>query len=140
MRFDINPYVGIGPITFALLRAEVRERLAAPVELFMKGPTSISPTDAFDSLGIHVHYDFQDRCEAVELWRSDPTFRGRQLLKLPFTVIKSWLREIDHDLRADSSGLTSLTFGFGLYAPLAVDDDQSLVESVIVFRRGYYDQ
>jgi hypothetical protein len=140
MQFEITPYVGVGPITFGLTRVEVRRRLAAPVESFMKTPTSAAPADTFDTLGIHVHYDSDDRCEAVELWSSRPTFRGQPLLGQPFAEIERWLRTIDPDVRSDSSGLTSLTFGFGLYAPSALHDPQSPVEGVIVFRPGYYDQ
>src|SRR5919106_7025414 len=119
MEFDITPYVGVGPITFGMTRAEVRRRLEAPVESFMKTPTSAAPADAFDTLGLHVHYDSDDRCEAVEFVRllTIATFRGQPLLGQPFAEVKRWLQAIDSDVRSDSSGLTLLTFGFGLYAP-----------------------
>ena len=142
MEFEITPYVGVGPITFGMTRAEVRGRLAAPVESFRKTPTSATPADAFDTLGIHIHYDLDDCCEAVEFGQllAVLRFRGQSLLGQPFVEIERWLRAIDPEVRSDSSGLTSLTFGFGLYVPSASDDPQSLVEGVIVFRRGYYDQ
>jgi hypothetical protein len=142
MEFEITPYVGVGPITFGMTRAEVRRRLDAPVDSFMKAPTSLAPADAFDTLGIHVHYDADDRCEAVEFGRllTIPTFRRQPLFGQSFAEIERWLRMIDPDVRSDLSGLTSLKFGFGLYAPSALHEPQSPVEGVIVFRRGYYDQ
>ena len=142
MEFEITPYVGVGPITFGMTRAEVRRRIAAPVEPFLKTPDSAVPTDAFDPMGIHVHYDSENQCEAVEfgLLSTIPTFRDQPLLGQRFARIERWLRAIDPDVRSDSSGLTSRTFGFGLYAPSASDDPQSPVEGVIVFRRGYYDR
>jgi hypothetical protein len=142
MEFEITPYVGVGPIALGMTRSEVRRRLEAPVEPFMKSQTGAAPTDAFDTLGIHAHYDSDERCEAVEFGRllTRPTFRGQQLLGQPFAEIHAWLQTIDPDVDSDSSGLTSLTFGFGLYAPSALDDPQSPIEGVIVFKRGYYDQ
>jgi hypothetical protein len=142
MEFEITPYIGVGPMAFGMTREEIRRGLGAPVESFMKTPTSAAPTDAFDTLGIHVHHTSDERCEAVEFFRAltGPTFRGQRLLGRPFAEIERWLRMIDPDVRSDSSGLTSLLFGFGLYAPSALDDPQSSVEGVIVFRRGYYGQ
>jgi len=142
MEFEIRPYVAVGPIIFDMTREEVRRRLGAPVESFMKTPTSAAPADAFAALGIHVHYNSEERCEAVEFGcqSTNPTFRGRYLLGEPFAKVEGWLQRIDRDVRSHSTGLTSLTFGFGLYAPSALDNPQSPVEGVIVFRRGYYDQ
>jgi len=141
MEFEVFPYAGVGPIEFGMVRADVRQRLAAPPESFTKAPGSASPTDAFDTLGIHVHYDSDDRCEAVEFGRRlvAPTFRGQPLLGRAWAEIERWLRAIDPYLASDSTGLTSLTFGFGLYAPSARDSPHSEVEGVIVFRRGYYE-
>jgi hypothetical protein len=141
MEFVIAPYVGVGPIKFGLTREEVRQRLGAPVESFMKAPFSAAPADAFDTLGIHVHYGSDERCQAVEFYRSltGPTFRGQPLFGKRFGEIERWLRTIDPDVRSDSSGLTSLAFGFGLYAPSALNDPQSEVSGAIAFRRGYYD-
>jgi hypothetical protein len=142
MELEIAPHVGVGPITFGMTRAEVRRQVAAPATTFVKGPDNAVPTDAFDSLGIHVHYDSEDRCEAVEFGGSSaiPTFRDEPLLGQPVGRMERWLRAIDPEVRSDRSGLTSLTFGFGFYAPRAFDEPGSPVEGVIVFRRGYYDQ
>jgi len=102
----------------------------------------VNSSDAFDTLGIHVHYDSDDRCKAVEFTslKSKPEFRGRQLLKQPFAELEPWLRQLDPEARTDSDGVTSLKFGFGLYGTPASQDPQSLVEGVIVFQRGYYDK
>jgi hypothetical protein len=140
MEFEIVPYVGVGPISFGMTRAEIRKVLAAPVESFKKTPTSAVAADAFGTLGFHVHYDSNDRCKAVEFGRveNNPTFRGRKFSGQSFAETKRWLQELDPDIRIDSSGLRSLKFGFGLYAPSASQDPQAPVEGVIVFRLGYY--
>jgi len=141
MEFEIVSYSGAGPIVFGMTREIVRQRIEAPAESFMKSPNSAAPADAFDSLGLHVHYDADERCEAIEFHGSmaSPTFRNQQLLGQPFATIERWLRAIDPDLQTDSTGLTSLLFGLGLYAPSVTYDPHSPVEGVIVFRRGYYD-
>jgi hypothetical protein len=38
----------------------------------------------------------------------------------------------------DETGFTSNEFGFGVYAPFAVEEPDDPIESVIVFERGYY--
>jgi hypothetical protein len=138
MDFEVEPYVGVGPIAFGLTRAEVRRRMAVPVEAFMKTPSSAAPTDAFDALGVHVYYDLHERCEAVELGRRHvvPTFRGRALVGRSRIELQRWLSLLDPDLRIEEGRITSLKLGFGLYAPS--DDPEALVEGAIVFRSGYY--
>lgn len=142
MEFEISSYVSAGPIALGMLRAEVRQTLGAPVESFQKTPSSATKSDAFDTLGIHVHYDSDDRCKAIEFGSavSEPKFSGRQLLKQPFAQLEPWLRQLDPEVRSGTEGLTSLKLGFGLYGTPASQDPESLVEGVIVFRRGYYDK
>ena len=141
MEFDIKPYTGVGPIEFGMTRVDVRRQLNAPVDAFRKTATSTTLTDAFDTLGLHVYYDLEDRCEAVEFYGplTLPTFRGRKLLTQPFADTKVWLQSFDSEIRFESGTLISYAFGFGLYAPSALHDSRSLVEAVIVFKRGYYD-
>lgn len=138
LTFDIASYERVGPISFGMSRTDVRKQLGVPVETFMKTNDSAVPTDAFDELGIHVFYDAQDACEAVEFWRSGPTFRGKKMLNERFAKIAAWLEAIDPGAKPNASGLTSLAFGFGLYAE-SPEEPQSVIASVIVFKRGYYD-
>ena len=57
MNFEIVSYVSVGPLHFGMTVDEVRERLLpAQAVPFMKATTSEHPTDAFDSLGLHVFY------------------------------------------------------------------------------------
>lgn len=48
-------------------------------------------------------------------------------------------RNIDSDIEIDEVGFNSNKFGIGVYAPNK-DDSDSEIESVIIFRKGYYDQ
>jgi hypothetical protein len=78
-------------------------------------------------------------CEAVEFHRgclggiAEPTFRGFSFFGKSYEEIQGWLAARDPDLMYASGGFHSETFGVGIYAP--VDS----VESLIVFRKGYYD-
>jgi hypothetical protein len=140
MEFEIVPYVHVGPIEFGLTRTDLRRRLNSPADGFRKSPTDTVLTDAFDTLGFHVFYNAEDRCEAVEFYRlTMPTLYGRNLLEQPFADARVWLQSLDPGIQAESGTLISHTYGLGLYAPSALHDLRSPVEAVIVFRRGYYD-
>jgi hypothetical protein len=144
MEFDIESYVGVGPIAFGLVRAEVRQRLGGPVKPFMKTATSVAPTDVFEDFDLHVHYDAGDRCEAVEFGSGHarrhavPIFRGQHLVGRPLLEVRCWLSTIDPDLCTIDSTTVSFSFGFGVSAPSG--DPETPIRDAIVFRRGYYDR
>lgn len=138
---EIRSRTGIGPIRLGMTREEVRRALGVPFTGFWKAPSSEAPTDAFDEIPVHVHYDISYRCEAVEV--ADPgaaTFLGEELLGRPFEEVLAWLRGLDPDLEVDADGLTSRELGLGLYAPGNNKETGIPVEAVIVFADGYYER
>jgi hypothetical protein len=136
---QITPYVGIGPIRFGISKAEVRASLAVPVREFRKTPSAVMPTDAFPSLGLHIYYKLPGLCEAVEAADpAKPTLFGKDLIAQPFNMLHEWLRELDEEIKVDETGLTSLRFGVGFFAPGLKSDPAALVEAVIVFEKRYY--
>lgn len=137
MKFDIMPYRRVGPISFGMTRTEVRETLAEIPETFIRDPDDPSPADAFQDLGIHIFYDAEDRCAAVEFWRAQPTFRGHALLYERLTQVVSWLQKMDPRLAQNILGASSPKFGFALYTDGAAKSDTATINGVLVFRRGY---
>lgn len=139
MELDLRPYERLGPIRFGMRREDVREAVGATARTFRKTPDAITLVDAFDTEGIHVYYDEQDLCEAVEVASpSVPTFKGRALLGRSFAELLDWLRTLDPEIQVDESGLTASSVGLGLYAPSAEQAPSDPVEAVIAFRHGYY--
>jgi hypothetical protein len=140
MRLVIRPYDGVGPINFGMSMQETRAAVGTPFESFKKTPIAELPTDAFDSVGVHVYYKKPGICEAVEMASpAEPIFQDRPLLGRPFAELRNWFKTIDPRIEVDAAGLTSHEFGIALYAPSAEDEPQLPVEGVLVFAKGYYD-
>ncbi len=140
MDLDIRPYDGVGPLKLGMGIDAVRFALRSHVESFTKTPDSERPADAFDDLGMHVHYDRDGICEAIELASpAAPALHGRPLVGIPFSEVRDWLSSLDETLELEDEGLTASGLGIGVYAPDALEDSNAPVESVIVFRRNYYD-
>ena len=136
----IQPYEAMGPVRFGMRRDEVRAAIGTKVSPFMKGLDSTTLTDSFDDERIHVYYDEQDCCEAVEVASpSVPLLEGQALLGRPFSEVRDWLMSRDSEVELDGAGLIAFTLGVGLYAPSALKEPDEPVEGVIAFRRGYYD-
>jgi hypothetical protein len=139
MKFDIQPYAGVGPIRFGMLREDVREALRVHAEAVDKTDTGI-PSDFFESLGIFVYYRPPECCEAVELFEpASPEFDGTYPLGRPYREMEHWMRGLDSDCQRNDAGVRSFKFGFGLYAPSAQKEPDLPVEGVIVFEKGYYE-
>jgi hypothetical protein len=121
-------------------RDEVRVAVKAAVRAFKKTPDAKTLVDAFDDEGIHVYYDEQDVCEAVEVGSpAAPVFDGQSLIGRPFAEVRDWLQARDSDVQLDEAGLTDFEIGLGLYASSAEEEPDDPVEGVIAFRRGYYE-
>ena len=50
-----------------------------------------------------------------------------------------FLRGIDPGVSLNNDGLTSYALGIGLYVPNCLRERMARIESVIAFRRGYYE-
>lgn len=82
-----------------------------------------------------VCYDEDERCEAIEFFElADLIFSGKAV----FTGTYDEIRELFDDIEEDNTGFTEYKYGIGVYAP---DKDKTVCypESVIVFKKGYYD-
>lgn len=143
MDFEIEPYVGAGPLLLGMTRTEVRDTLAthgAPVHEAYKGRLLI---DVSDSLRIHIYYGLDDRSEFVEFMgqaECDPRFQGRTFLGKAYRDAQRWFARRNPALYFDGTGLRSDLFGIALYARAARKHPSYPVESLSIFVRGYHEQ
>jgi len=149
MAYDIEPYVGVGPIRFGMTRDEVRAAVGAEVRAFRRDTQEGGPDDLFPTLGFFVYYGALRICAAVEFSRlASPTLRGRGFFDRPYTVVRRWLRALDPTLAETLDGLRSYQLGIALSAPSAnelsddelIEEDEVVLESVLAFERGYYER
>jgi len=130
---DIIPLEGVGPIRFGDSRQHVRNVLASPYTTFRKASGS-NETDAFDELDLHVYYGGEDLVEFIEAFSpASISFCGLQLMGRALGNIDEELRALGCSPEQADVGLKYESAGIALYAP------NGIVESVGVFRRGYYD-
>ncbi|SDO05116.1 hypothetical protein SAMN04487897_107197 [Paenibacillus sp. yr247] len=139
MEFKINPYIGAGRVLLGMTPNEVQEALGAyPKKKFRKFKDDDFETDSYE--WCYVYYKEPGICEAIEFHApSSVTFNEQNLLGRPYAEVRDILKQYDDTLQFEESGLTSIRFGFGLYAPFAGDEPSEPVEGVIVFEKGYYD-
>jgi hypothetical protein len=138
MDFEISPHIGVGPLRFGMTPAEVRGALDSPSELTDKS-RSQTPTDYFSGLGLFAYYKDSGICRAIEFGGpATPTYRGRSILRQPYSEIEHWVRSIDPGFIRDIAGFKTHRFGFGVYAPASHHAPQLPIESVIVFDELYW--
>jgi hypothetical protein len=138
MDYEIEPYVGAGPVRFGMTRDQVRKVLDSEVRPSKKSSSDI-PADFFPLLGIFVDYKPPGMCQAVEFaGPASPTFEGQHLLGRPYGAMQRWIATIDPEVLLDDAGLKTKKFGFGLYAPAVSKGPERPVEGVLAFDKGYY--
>ena len=137
MDFRIVPVTGCRELPFGLTRSLVRE--AVPGHL--RTPSRKPSEDYFPDAGLFTYFDNSDRLIAVEFF--EPTqvlLNGRQLLGMPLGQAKGVLAAAGGEVEDDPAGAKCMNIGIGLYVPSARDYPDDPVETVIVFKDGYYDQ
>jgi hypothetical protein len=138
MQFPIEPYVGAGPIRLGMTSQEIQNALSEVPKKFKKFKDDEFQTDSFKTF--FAYYKRPGVCEAIEFHQpADVTFRGVQLLNVPFEQSRKMFESLDDGTVVDNTSLTSYKYGIGLYAPFADDEPNLPPEGVIVFERNYYD-
>jgi len=141
MNYIIDSHSGAGMIQFGMNRAKARSAMKPA-----KATPRISfvfkvPIDNFLDLGVRIHYDSHENCEAIEFsMPSTVTLRDHSLLNLPFGEVADRIRAIDPTATIHKAGLTSFQLGVGLYIPDAIHKPNDLVQGVIAFSKGYYER
>jgi hypothetical protein len=142
MIYEIEPYVGVGPIRLGMTREEVHTTI-----LEQRKPTMHrgreKPGDFFPALGLFVDYRAPGSCEFVEFALSSPvspTLHNQAFLGQAYRLARAWFEAADPDLETDGAGLISRRFGIALYAGSAEKEPDEPVEAVAVFEKDYYDQ
>ena len=140
MSLLITPLKGVGSIKFGMTPSEARKKIDGEYKSFKRTPTSELPCDYFELHGVFIYYKLPGVVEAIEFSDpSSPTLENEELLKMSFIKLKEFLYNRDPELEVEDDSLTSYKLGIGAYASNAVENPDSLIESVIAFEKGYYD-
>ena len=140
MKFEIHSHEGAGPVRFGMTTTEVREALGGEFESFKRGPDEQHPLDKFSDHRCFIYYDASGKVEAIEFAkRGEPMLGGVNLLGLGYADLVKLITMKDPDVVIKNDGFTSVNLGIGCWAPAGEDEPESPPDSVIVFRRGYYD-
>jgi len=131
-KFEIIPNKKAGNISFQLTRDVVRKLLGEFRE-FKKNRSSKKTADDFKFC--HVFYDKDDKVEAVEFFaENELLYKGKNLFSNSYNELLQSLKEKKIDYKEDDSGIIIDSLDIAAYIP-----DKRKIESILVYRRGYYD-
>lgn len=138
MSYNYLPYVGINDISFGNSFEQVHSKLGEPVDEFYRGWLKHVLTDMYQDF--MVYYSDKKVVEAIEFYGDIDVNIGDMVIgDKTFDLILQEFLKRDNELIIDGDGFTSIKYGLGVYCPSWKDSEDLLIESVIVFRKGYYD-
>lgn len=141
MDFDLHPWNGAGSLVFGMRKHQIRKIIDLPFRSFRRAQKTGVPDDYFWTAGLFAYYDHHGRLEALEFATpAAPTLDGINLLALPFDQAKQLLRTKGGPITEGYDDAQSDSLGIGLWAPKSTEHPTASCDSVILFRRGYYDQ
>jgi hypothetical protein len=140
MNYVIDPYKGVGKVKFGMNPKQVRSIVQNRFELFKRFDEEAFPSDYFPEEHAFFYYDASGLLEAIEFAPpARPTIDGLDLFGLTFGQAVTKLALLDDSVKEDVDGAIAHRLGVSIWAPLKKDDRNAPVESVLAFRKGYYD-
>jgi len=135
----IKPFTGVGNLLFADARTEIRNKVNGNFEPVVKKFGAVGENyDYFPLAGFFVYYNQHGYVNAFEFFDSKPQFNEMDLLSMPYKQLVTLFFEFDNELQIEYNGFTSNKYGIGGGTNDDPDDDKAMPESIIVFRKGYY--
>jgi hypothetical protein len=139
-RFTVRSFESAGPLVLGMTRYEVRRALKSDFRPVRKVQTDTTLSDQFlDPLSV-AFYDTDDRLEAVEV--SDDVvldWNGILLIGRSAKAIYDDVKPHSGRAEIDDDGVIFHDLGFGFYAPGWRQDATEMNQSVIVFKKRYYE-
>lgn len=134
---EFIPYKSIGTAEFGMVRDSIREIFGDYSE-FRKNELSKNTTDDFGF--IHAYYDNDNMLEAIECFgEAKITLHNEDIMKMNANQLETFLDKESIDYFKDEIGIQSDSIGLSAYIPEYLNKKEAKVESLLFFRKGYYD-
>lgn len=136
----VEPFIRVGNLYFNDTKEQIRGKLNQKFEEGIKEFDSIKEYyDYFPALELFVYYNTNDNVNAFEFFKSNPVFNSLDLLTMTYSELVVVFSNLDPDLENGYNDFTSNKFGIGGNASDDPEDENSLPEAIIIFRKDYYD-
>lgn len=142
-QFKFVPHVGVGPLLFGMLRHDVYQVLGQPN--WRRGPSEFSTLtrEEFAAYNCFIDFELDGQCCSAEFYGDASVFfDGVNLVSMTYKSLVTHLRAKGAAVDEDNDGFRCDDLGIACYAPEVGDPDipDARVESVFVYKRGYYDE
>jgi len=139
----IIPFKSVGNLFFTDSRREIRKKLNTQFSAGVNEFAGIRDFyDYFKEIDFKVGYDEHDNVDAFEFYinAQDPIFNGISLLSERFVNLVRMFSELDPELESGAGEFTSNKYGIGGLMDYSKDREIACANSIIIFRKGYYDE
>jgi len=146
-RFEIDTYLGIGPIILGMTRNEVHAAMFGAPTPFMRSPEAKYETDAYDDSGLHIYYGGDDeRAVFIEAFHCSNVKFIYNGLSIFDTPTEKLIEHVANDgvCTVEEPRLHYIFDGLDMslwrsYAPQPdEDDDEGVFESLGIGDLGYF--
>lgn len=134
--YELNPFGGIGIISFGMNRQQCRSVLKSTFRTFKRNEFANNLTDYFPDLKLFIEFDKDDNCHGIELISySHLVYKGKNLFDLSFFEIVKYYSLISTKLEIED-GVSVTFFDLGFGASKAFENDS--LETITVFSKKYW--
>jgi hypothetical protein len=139
--WTVRAQTRVGPIEFGMTPNEVRAVLNRPYSSFKKSDYATDPTDAFDTLELHVYYR-NGKCEAVEFFNANNVcVGGHRLGDETFAQMTIILNDLVSPQKLTDTSYQSSAYGVEFTIAQASDAEVvGAIQMIIVTDKGYFER
>ncbi|WDF77984.1 hypothetical protein PQ469_29290 [Mucilaginibacter sp. KACC 22773] len=136
----IIPFKSVGSLHFSDTREDVRKKLNEKFTSGVKGKDNYKDYyDYFKQSELFVYYDEKGNINAFEYFKPNPIFNNVNLLETHYRDLVSLFQRFDPELTINYDEFTSLKYGIGVNTIDDPDEENAIPQSVVIFKRGYFD-
>lgn len=136
----IIPFESVGELLFTDERQELRDKVGGEYQPGVNDFEGFREYyDFFPLSDLLIYYDEADRVNAFEFFSAGPEFKDIDLLAETYGKLIELFTHFDPELVIEDSGFDAPGLGIGVHTP-DTEDENDIPESVIIYKRGYYDE
>lgn len=139
MHYEINPYIGVGPIIFGMSREETRHIMNRPYKEFKRTMFDDNTTDAYQDIDMYLTFDAQNKCNSIELYEKSKThFQQQSFIDKSFNQVLAFIKKQGGNYEVDDTSVISYDTGISFFVG-DTKDKHATVKSILAFQKGYFD-
>lgn len=137
---EIIPFKSVGTYSFGDGRQTLRENVGLDYQMGVDDLGGYKEYyDFYPGADLLIYFDEKETVSAFEFFSPEPEYKDIDILNESYAKLIELFTVFDPTISVDESGFDAPALGLRVHAPDS-ENEQDKPESVLIYRRGYYEE